>query len=378
MKAQKQPSSGSLDRWVTFHETMAQPAIWRAWAEPLSGYAVAIKTWLKERDHQEVWFCGAGTSAFIGETLCSYLNRPNSTTRFRSVASTDLVSCPGNYLPTDKRVLLVSFGRSGDSSETIGTLDLLDAHLPQADRLSFTCNRDGALANRPAKGPGQTKVVLLPPETNDRGFAMTSSYSTMLLSALACLDDAMPLSVGEALSGLADAGERVLLDALGLAAATPPPSRAVFLGCGALTGSARESALKVLELAHGQVPTLWDSTLGFRHGPKAIVDAGTRIFVFVSSNPHTRRYDTDAANEIKAQFGNRVAVVFGESDVEPDLVVPTIGNDVWSSVLHVLAAQIHAISWSDTLGVNVDNPFAEGNLSRVVAGVTLYPFTADR
>lgn len=378
MKAEKQLSGSRLDRWITFHEIMAQPAIWRAWAEPLSGYAAAIRTWLKDRDHQEVWFCGAGTSAFIGDTLCSYLNRPNSIARFRSVATTDLVSCPSSYLPTDKRILVVSFGRSGDSSETIGTLDLLDTHLPHADRLSFTCNRDGALANRPARGPGETRVVLLPPETNDRGFAMTSSYSTMLLSALACLDEDMPLPVGEALDGLADAGERVLHDALDFAAGTRPPSRAVFLGCGVLTGSARESALKVLELAQGQIPTLWDSTLGFRHGPKAIVDADTRIYVFVSSDPHTRRYDMDAVNEIRAQFGDHTAVVFGASDIHPDRVVPTVGNDVWSSVLHVLAAQIHAVSWSDELGVNVDNPFAEGNLSRVVAGVTLYPFKADR
>lgn len=378
MKAGTQTSSGSLDRWITFNEAMAQPAIWRAWAEPLTAYAAAIAAWLKSRDHDEVWFCGAGTSAFIGETLCSHLNGANTRARFRSVPTTDLVSCPANYLPTDKRILVVSFGRSGDSSETIGTLNLLDEHLPQADRLNFTCNRDGALATRPPKGPGERKVVLLPPETNDRGFAMTSSYTTMLLSALACFDDAMPLSAGDALSSLADAGDRVLRDALDLATGTQPPSRAVFLGSGVLTGSARESGLKVLELAHGRVPTLWDSTLGFRHGPKAIVDGSTRVYVFVSGDAHTSRYDLDLANEIRAQFGKQAAIVLGASGINPELVVPTIGNDAWTSVLYVLAAQIHAIVWSDALGVNVDNPFAEGNLSRVVAGVTLYPFAPDR
>jgi tagatose-6-phosphate ketose/aldose isomerase len=44
----------------------------------------------------------------------------------------------------------------------------------------------------------------------------------------------------------------------------------------------------------------------------------------------------------------------------------------------VLAAQMLAIAWSDALGINVDNPFTEGNLSRVVEGVTLYPYAAAR
>lgn len=378
MTTEKITSNGRFDHWITFQESMAQPDIWRAWAEPLTVYSDAISEWLAARDHEEVWFCGAGTSAFIGDTLCSHLNRPDARTRYRSIPSTDLVSCPGSYIVTDKRILVVSFGRSGDSSETIGTMDLLDTHMPQADRLHFTCNPDGALARRRPTGTGEYKIVLLPAITNDRGFAMTSSYSTMLLSALACLDSKMPLPVTEALEMLAAAGERLLRDALALVEGNAQlPSRAVYLGSGSLTASARESALKVLELTHGKIPTLWDSTLGFRHGPKAVVDDETRVYILVSCDPQTRRYDLDAANEIRAQFGSDAAVVLGAREAGVDLVVPTIVNDAWTSVLYVLVAQINAISWSDALGVNVDNPFAEGNLSRVVAGVTLYPFTSE-
>lgn len=378
MKIDKQPSGSRLDHWITFREMMAQPDIWRAWAEPLQACAASISAWLAVRDHEEIWFCGAGTSAFIGETLSAYLNRPNSRIRYRSIPTTDLVSCPAHYIATDKRILVVSFGRSGDSSETIGTLDLLDAHMPKADRLHFTCNPDGALANRQQVGDGERKVVLLPADTNDLGFAMTSSYSTMLLSALACLDPNKPLPVVDALQSLADAGARVLEDALGLAGRDSRlPSRVVYLGSGSLTASARESALKVLELTHGKIPTSWDSTLGFRHGPKAVINDATRVYVLVSSDPHTRRYDLDAANEIRAQFGTDVPILIGGQDIGADLVVPVVGNDAWSSVLYVLVAQMHAIVWSDALSMNVDNPFSEGNLSRVVAGVTLYPFIPE-
>ncbi len=374
----KQDRNGGLEQWITFHETMAQPAIWRSWGEPLNAISEPVSAWLKSRDHDEVWFCGAGSSAFIGDALAASLNRPGARTRYRSIPTTDLVSCPASYLPATGRILAVSFGRSGDSSETIGTLDLLDAHLPQADRLHFTCNPQGILANRKPKGPGEQKVVLLPEATNDRGFAMTSSYSTMLLSALACLDDARPLPIAQALNDLADAGERILRDAITHAAGSRRPSRAVFLGSGALAAAARESALKVLELAQGQIPTLWDTTLGFRHGPKAIADAGTRIHVFISGTAHTSRYDLDAVGELRAQFGDECVVVLGSKGTDADIAIPVIGNDAWTLVLHVLVAQIQAIVWSDSLKVNVDNPFVDGNLSRVVSGVALYPYAGVR
>ena len=42
--------------------------------------------------------------------------------------------------------------------------------------------------------------------------------------------------------------------------------------------------------------------------------------------------------------------------------------------LVVPLAQVMAVMWSDRMGLNVDDPFAGlGTLSRVVAGVRLYP-----
>jgi fructoselysine-6-P-deglycase FrlB-like protein len=374
MTSKKQAITDRLNQWVTFREASAQPAIWRNWAPELDSLRRSLSEWLKERAHDEIWLCGAGTSAFIGDTLSVYLNASPRGPRYRAVSTTDLVSGPANYIAGSRKILVISFGRSGDSPETVGSLDLLDAHMPRADRLNFTCNPNGALAGRQPVGPGQQKIVLLPPETNDSGFAMTSSYSTMLLSALSCLDDQAPLPIPQALGMLADVGEQVIRQALELVkTSVTRPSRAVFLGCGTLTGSARECALKVLELAKGRIPTMWDSTLGFRHGPKAIVDDDTRVFVLVSSDPHTKRYDLDAADEIRMQFGPQSVVTLG-NDREVDIHIPMAGNDAWTSVLYVLAVQMMAIAWSDALSLNVDNPFTEGNLSRVVTGVSLYPF----
>ncbi|MDZ4095423.1 MAG: SIS domain-containing protein [Paracoccaceae bacterium] len=375
MKPANGKTTGALAQWHTFQEAMAQPAVWRSWAGALANQAAEISTWIRSGEYDEIWFCGAGTSAFIGETLSTYLNGRPGRARYRSVPTTDLVSCPRNYIRPGVKVLVVSFGRSGNSSETIGALDLLDRHAPDADRLNFTCNAGGVLATRKAPGPGEQRLVLLPPETNDQALAMTSSYSTMLLSALACLDGHPPMPVADAIAQLSSGAEAVLSQSLALARAAggKTPSRAVFLGSGVLQGAAHESALKVLELSAGAIPTLWDSTLGFRHGPKAVVDANTRVHVLVSGDPHTRRYDMDAANEIKAQFGSGSVLILGPDQGQVNLHVPMVGNDAWTAVLYVVAAQIQAIVWSESLGLNIDNPFSGGTVRRVVEGVTLYP-----
>lgn len=365
--------AADLDRWATTREIKRQPAIWRTFGPKLEGIAAEIRAWVAMRRPDEIWFTGAGTSAFIGETLAAYLNQAAGPARYRAIPTTDLIATPRNFLRPGVKLLVVSFGRSGNSSESIGTLDLLAAHAPEADRLHITCNASSALARTDNAGPGELRNIVLPPETDDSGFAMTSSYTTMLLTALACFDPAPPATVADLLTRLADGAEQLIAGQLDKLIALPIPERAVFLGSGPLTGSSRESALKVLELAAGQIPTSWDSTLGFRHGPKAITNGRTRVFVLLSSDPHTRRYDTDLATEVAAQFGDNVVSRLGDPAAGADIAVPTVGNDAWSSVLYVMVAQLLAVIWSHRLGMTVDNPFASGNLTRVVAGVKLYP-----
>ncbi len=81
----------------------------------------------------------------------------------------------------------------------------------------------------------------------------------------------------------------------------------------------------------------------------------------------------DAANEIRTQFGPKSVVTLGSEKGNVDLHVPVVGNAAWSNVLFVVAAQIQAIVWSDTLRLDIDNPFTTNNLTRVVRGVDIYP-----
>lgn len=350
-----------LSRFATWREIEAQPAIWSDWGKALD--VAGLRDWLAALGPREVWFCGAGSSAYIGEIVVAALEGQPGLRR--AVPTTDLVSRPRAYLP-GAEPLIVSFGRSGNSAETLGTLDALDALAPDAPRLNITCNGASALATRQAK---RQRVVVLPEATHDAGFAMTSSFSTMLLTALALFDQSVPVAeVAPRLAALAAALRLSLPEMIATATEAPLAERVVFVGAGSLAFAAREAALKLMELTAGQVPVLWDSTLGFRHGPKSFVRGATDIWVFLSDDPHAARYDADLVAELRGQFPQAAIRSVGPGG---DLALPSGG---WGVILPVVLAQVLAVVWSDRMGLSVDDPFAGlGTLSRVVAGVKLYP-----
>ena len=348
-----------LTHIATWREILAQPEIWTGWGATLP--VAELRRWIKDLGVEEIWFCGAGTSAYIGEIIVAGLEGADGP-RLRAVPSTDLVSRPHAYL-NGRNPLVVSFGRSGNSTESIGTLDALDALAPDAPRLHITCNPQGQLARRAALGP--LKVVLLPEATHDAGFAMTSSFSTMLLTGLALFD--RECDVAARLARLADQLATVLPNFAAAAKTDKIPDRVVFLGAGPLAFAARESALKVMELTAGRVPALWDSTLGFRHGPKSFVRDSTQIVVFLSPEPQAARYDADLVAELQLQFS--------AAAITP-LTIEMPYGATWGAPLAVAYAQVLAVVWSHRLGLNVDDPFSgQGTLSRVVSGIALYPVT---
>jgi tagatose-6-phosphate ketose/aldose isomerase len=190
----------------------------------------------------------------------------------------------------------------------------------------------------------------------------------MLLTAAALFDTTLP--AGETptrLATLADSLQTLLPGFAEAARTARRPQRAVFVGSGPLAFAAREAALKVMELAAGRIPALWDSTLGFRHGPKSFTVGETDLWLFRSADPHTRAYDDDLLAELRTQFPH--------SDVTTPEIPQPFG-DLWSAPLYVALAQVLAVTWSDALGLNVDDPFAgQGTLTRVVSGVRLHPVT---
>ena len=133
----------------------------------------------------------------------------------------------------------------------------------------------------------------------------------------------MPADARAATAGDAEALARAAEHVAGLqpdirALAQTKKQRFVYLGSGPLEGLARESALKMLELTAGEVVTYFDSPLGFRHGPKSVLDGDTLVVVYVSTDPYTRRYDLDIIAEIRAQLGEDAVTVISTEPIPDD------------------------------------------------------------
>ena len=94
----------NLDQWATWCEIHSQPAIWRAWGAQLD--VAGLRAWVAAQSFDEVWFCGAGTSAYIGDIIAADVNCT------RAVPTTDIVSNSSHFL-TGTEPLYGTFGRSG-------------------------------------------------------------------------------------------------------------------------------------------------------------------------------------------------------------------------------------------------------------------------
>lgn len=354
--------------WATWREIRQQPDAWVKAIGDLAPRIDALRQWIAGLSINEVWFCGAGTSAYIGEIAVATLpGRPGLP--YRAVASTDLVASPRRFLNGHSRPLVVSFGRSGNSTESRGTLDLIDRLAPLTPRLNITCNGASLLATRQPPSGEEQRVIVLPEETHDAGFAMTSSFTTMLMTVLGLFGDLTPQALHAAVAAVADAARDVLPRAEAHVAASAMPERTVFVGSGPGAAVAREAALKVMELTAGAIPALSESSLGFRHGPKSFVTGTTRIVQFASAETPARLYDADLADELRGQYGRASVTVIGPEGSD----FPLADCGPLQPLLQILLPQVAAVTWASRLGLNVDDPFAgSGTLSRVVAHVRLH------
>jgi tagatose-6-phosphate ketose/aldose isomerase len=365
----------------TAREIAQQPAMLRKTHAALAANKNALNRFLRpllDRAAVRVILTGAGTSAFIGECLAPYL-ATKLPCRVEAIATTDLVSAPHLYFEADAPTLLVSFGRSGDSPESVAALDLANRFVREIHHLVITCNPDGALARKIGTA-GNGMTILLPEETHDRSFAMTSSFSCMTYAALAALSgiDGMQARV----ELIAQAVEAVIAgqaDAMKMLAGRGY-ERVVYLGSHVFKGLAREAALKLLELTDGGMIAAYDSPLGFRHGPKTIVNDKTLVVVFLSNDAYTRRYDLDLLEEIRRDGKHRgLLAISGSDEGMPSgverILIPAMADarDVDLLIPFIAAPQIFAFEQAIGRGLSPDKPNVSGTVNRVVQGVRIHP-----
>lgn len=366
-------------RW-TAREIDQQPETLRATDDLVRSRSAEIAAFVDpilSDPRARVIFAGAGTSSFIGQCLAPWM-ASRFAAAIESIATTDIVSAPAYYLDPARPTLLVSFGRSGNSPESIGAVDCANKLIANVRHLAITCNADGALAKMVAEVPAGLSLVL-PDATHDQSFAMTSSFTAMLYAALAAFlpRDASPARLNAIAASTRDAIDRGNPAMRELARGGF--NRMVFLGSHVLKGLAMEGALKMLELTNGGIVTAHDSTLGFRHGPKTIINKETLVVVMLSNDPLTRRYDLDLIEEIGGDGdAGAVLAVAANPQAIPDLAtrfqIDGMGDaaDVDLLFPYISLAQMLAFHASLALGRSPDNPNPSGAVNRVVQGVTLY------
>ena len=374
----------------TIHEIYQQPATWRKTCAQLASCKDELQKFVDQvvkAPDFDIVLTGAGTSEFVGNSLYHALNKKYDF-KVKSYASTDIVPSPEDTLSRTKPTLLVNFGRSGNSPESVGNVEAAEVVCENIYHLFVTCNSEGALSKLADKHDN-CFALNLTPETHDKSFAMTSSYSNMYLATYLALNLDRLDEITAAVEKICAAGENFLnnqYEEVAKIVADFDFNRIVYLGNIALKGVAQESALKMLELTAGKVATMYDSQLGFRHGPKSIINDNTLTVAYLSDDEYRRRYELDLIKEMAGQRkGNKIAVVYNTDCAEvkelADYTVQFKVGEAMENVMlgldFIMFAQTLAVMKSLSMGITPDNPCPTGEVNRVVKGVILYPYTLN-
>lgn len=368
----------------TATEINQQPATWFKTVQQIKKEKQEIKTFLNKIltcEDYDIILTGAGTSEYVGNSVFPYLNEKYNF-KVKSYATTDLVSSPKKYLSREKVTLLVSYGRSGDSPESVGALKVANTICHNIYHLVITCNKDGALAKY-ANHSKNAYAINLSPETLDKSFAMTSSYTNMMLATILCFQLNKIDEIEKVVKEIILSSQKTLAkdwQDINQFVQQYDFKRIVYLGSNCLKGVAQESQLKMLELTQGAVTTMFDSPMGFRHGPKSVVNDDTLTVVYISDDAYTRKYEIDLVKEMSKQKKQNKLLVVGSNidmfkemvDICFDIKLPISVDNFFLGLNYVIYAQLIALFKSIKVGIMPDDPCPSGEVNRVVQGVTIY------
>ena len=367
----------------TLREICQQPITWLETAARMRGLAPLLRPSVEGA--AGVVLTGSGSSVYAGECVAPCLQEALGVP-VTAVPAGLILTHPETCLPPSGPFLVVSLARSGNSPESRAVVDWLLECRPQARHLFITCNSGGALATRYRERP-EVRAVVLDEKTDDRSLVMTSAFTNLALAAraLGALPD--PAACEARTLGLARAAAGLLreqTDALARVARSGFGS-VVYLGSGCRLGSAREAALKMLEMNSGDVWTLAESYLGLRHGPMSALRPDTLLVAFLSSDPLVRAYEADLLRELDRKGLGARRVVFG-SGLPPDgasadtlLVDCAAGSrDEDLTLLDALVGQLLGFFRCLAAGYRPDSPSEDSVITRVVSGFEIHRRNGSR
>ncbi len=372
----------------TASEINSQVGLWHDTYERFKKSHADIKSFMKEsieQNNPSIILTGAGTSEFIGYCV-EGLFRKRLNLPVNTFSTTKIVANPEEVMVKNPR-LLISFARSGNSPESLGAVHIAEGSY--TSHFIVTCNHKGALSQISGKLK-KSFLLCLDQAANDRGLAMTASFSNMVIAAQLLADFQNFDDAGMRVDRLVSIGQKMLSHAdIFHEASRLDFKRAVFLGDGSHFGTAVESHLKLQELTSGRVMCAYDTFLGLRHGPEAVIDEETLVVAFVSGNRYVQKYEEDLLCEIhEKKLGRAVLVVCRKKndmiDRVSDLIVECDPEgdeqpaDDYMPPVYVIAGQLLGLFKSIALGFKPDSPSESGIIHRVVEGVKIYDFATWR
>ena len=365
----------------TLTEIFQQPELWRQTAELAA--LVAGRRLERLRRSEFVVLTGSGSSHYVGECIAPAIQRRTGRATL-ALGSGELLLARRDLLPPQRPLMLVSFARSGNSPESSALISSCLEHEPAVEHLVLTCNPSGSVARRWGAGAEQrVSVEVLDPRTCDKSLVMTSSFTNLALAGLG-------LGYAESLKTYLRHTETLVGVGLDLldswldrleSIARKPFARMIALGSGGQFGTARESALKMLEMTDGRVATQAESWLGFRHGPMCAFGHDCLLVLFFSGEGPKRAYQLDVLREVRDKgLGGTVVAVGREIPAEllsdGDLLVGPRGlaelPDEWAAIAETMVGQLLGFFRCLEEGLEPDLPAGSGSISRVVPEFRLY------
>lgn len=335
---------------LTNREILGQPLCWNHLLnEPDAGPFFEAGT------IDELLFVGCGSSFHLAQAGAS-LFAPALPTR--ALAASEVFLYPQLLGTEGKRVGVVAFSRTGETTEVLRAVETLQTLKKQGKMapqiMGVTCTPESSLTK------ACDRAVILP--VTEASLVTTQAYTATFLQ-LARWSSAWLGPVD--LEPVRQHAEEAMLQAGQAAdfARHAPIRHLVFLGSGLLFSLAQEGALKMMEMA-GEDAVAAFRTLEFRHGPKATVTSETLVTMLVSAT--TSEYDQALHRELKG-FGARTLVLVGKETAQfPDadfVVAVGASTDVQRAVLYAPTLQRLAFAFALK---NQTNPDAPLHLSRSV------------
>ncbi|AOG60319.1 tagatose-6-phosphate ketose/aldose isomerase [Spiroplasma helicoides] len=362
----------------TEKEIYQQPEMWKQVFEMFESNKGEYQNLATKYKDYKIILTGAGTSQFVGDTIYNYFIEKGLD--IHSIATTSIVVNPLKYIKKDEKVLLVSYARSGNSPESVAAVELVNQVSKNAHHIVVTCNEQGELYKLKDVLKNMD-AILLPPETNDKGFAMTSSFSSMLLASSLLFSYMVKDDSFDKFNKFYELANNTLNKAEEFTNIIDLKNidRLVFLGDCEFYGLTKEARLKLLELTQGTYATFYDTFLGFRHGPKSILSDKTLIFFLMSSESRMRNFEQDLIEEIYDENKvNNLFVLENSSNNKNFDRVQYINlennelNNIYIALHYIMFFQIFALRQSEKQGFTPDNPCPTGEVNRVVKKFTVY------